>query len=161
MERPAPQTTTSRPASMEASKSAVSSASNPLSSPRLLPPRCANRPLSNEDAEVRILPPQPASAVSCTCLALSENYATFPRVRIRRISLWPRIFQICAPNARRCANSLSSAFSNFRFLGVGVTETCLLSTETGSIVANPVRVPPKIGASDLGGESWNGSAGKH
>jgi hypothetical protein len=30
--------------------------------PRLLPTRCATRPLSNGDADVRILPPQPASS---------------------------------------------------------------------------------------------------
>jgi hypothetical protein len=32
--------------------------------PRLLPTRCATRPLSNGDADVRILPPQPRSPVS-------------------------------------------------------------------------------------------------
>ena len=55
----------------------------------------------------------------------------------------PINYRNCGPFLR----SLSSAFSNFRFDGANKLETYLLSTETGSIVANPVLVPPNIRAS--------------
>jgi hypothetical protein len=64
----------------------------------------------------------------------SSNLFDPARSRRRRLHAVGHRHRATRPCARLYARSLSTAFSNFRFLSVGEPETYLFSTETGSIV---------------------------
>jgi hypothetical protein len=51
--------------------------------------------------------------------------------------------QIYTTKRANLGRSLSSAFSNFRFLSAGKPETHLLSTETGSMKQHSMTAPPE------------------
>ena len=82
---------------------------------RRSPRRCGQAML-----ERRILPTQPARAVSPIRFPAVRELPTFPRVRLARPSLWPANSRLSALDWWLCGTSLRSPFSNFRF---GIPET--------------------------------------